>query len=124
MYRAPSQPERLFMQFHGGVYRSDDAGESWASIADGLMNLRPGDLTFSHIRAFVDDVVTVSEADIAATVGWLFRNARLVAEPSGAITTAAVALGLGAADPSKGPIVAIVTGGNVAPEKFAQYIAK
>ncbi len=29
-------PERLFMQFHGGVYRSDDAGESWTSIADGL----------------------------------------------------------------------------------------
>ena len=29
MHRAPSRPERLFMQFHGGVYRSDDAGESW-----------------------------------------------------------------------------------------------
>ena len=97
--------------------------DSSASIADGLMNLRPGDLTFAHIRAFVDEVVTVSEADIAATVGWLFRNARLVVEPSGAVTTAAVALGLGGADSSKGPIVAIVTGGNVAPEKFAQYIA-
>ena len=36
MHRAPSQPERLFMQFHGGVYRSDDAGETWESIADGL----------------------------------------------------------------------------------------
>jgi len=32
MHRAPSQPERLFMQFHGGVYRSDDAGESWIDI--------------------------------------------------------------------------------------------
>src|SRR5688572_16426438 len=36
MHRAPLKPERLFMQFHGGVYRSDDAGLSWASIADGL----------------------------------------------------------------------------------------
>ena len=98
--------------------------DSSASIADGLMNLRPGDLTFAHIRAFVDEVVTVSEEDIASTVGWLFRNARLVVEPSGAITTAAVALGLGGADPSKGPIVAIVTGGNVAPEAFAKYIAQ
>jgi len=32
MHRAPSQPERLFMQFHGGVYRSDDAGETWIDI--------------------------------------------------------------------------------------------
>ena len=42
MYRAPLRPERLFMQFHGGVYRSDDAGASWISIADGL----PSDFGF------------------------------------------------------------------------------
>jgi hypothetical protein len=34
--RAPERPERLFMQFHGGVYRSDDAGASWIDIAEGL----------------------------------------------------------------------------------------
>ena len=107
------------------VTRSLEAGhpitlDSSASIADGLMNLRPGDLTFAHIQKFVDEVVTVSEADIAAAVGWLFRNARLVVEPSGAITTAAVALGLGH---PVGRVVAIVTGGNVAPEKFARYIS-
>jgi hypothetical protein len=32
MHRAPKKPDRLFMQFHGGVYRSDDAGESWIDI--------------------------------------------------------------------------------------------
>jgi photosystem II stability/assembly factor-like uncharacterized protein len=32
MHRHPTKPERLFMQFHGGVYRSDDAGESWIDI--------------------------------------------------------------------------------------------
>ena len=42
MHRAPLKPERLFMQFHGGVYRSDDAGRSWASIAEGL----PADFGF------------------------------------------------------------------------------
>jgi photosystem II stability/assembly factor-like uncharacterized protein len=42
MHRAPARPERLFIQFHGGVYRSDDAGESWTSIADGL----PSDFGF------------------------------------------------------------------------------
>ena len=93
------------------------------SIADGLMNLRPGDITFAHIRAFVDEVVTVSEGAIATTVAWLFRNSRLVVEPSGAVTTAAVALGLGNVDPSKGAVVAVVSGGNVAPEAFAKYIA-
>jgi hypothetical protein len=45
MHRAPKQPERLFMQFHGGVYRSDDAGESWTSIADGL----PSDFGFPMV---------------------------------------------------------------------------
>jgi photosystem II stability/assembly factor-like uncharacterized protein len=42
MHRAPLRPERLFMQFHGGVYRSDDAGQSWATIAEGL----PSDFGF------------------------------------------------------------------------------
>jgi photosystem II stability/assembly factor-like uncharacterized protein len=42
MHRAPKRPERLFMQFHGGVYRSDDAGETWTDIGDGL----PSDFGF------------------------------------------------------------------------------
>jgi hypothetical protein len=42
LHRAPSRPERLFMQFHGGVYRSDDAGESWTDIGAGL----PSDFGF------------------------------------------------------------------------------
>jgi hypothetical protein len=42
MHRSRARPERMFMQFHGGVYRSDDAGESWRSIADGL----PSDFGF------------------------------------------------------------------------------
>jgi photosystem II stability/assembly factor-like uncharacterized protein len=68
MHRAPLRPERLFMQFHGGVYRSDDAGETWTSIAEGL----PSDFGFPMVTdpadpdsAFViplvadDDRVTV-----------------------------------------------------------------
>ena len=42
VHRAPERPERMFMQFHGGVYRSDDAGESWTDIAAGL----PSDFGF------------------------------------------------------------------------------
>ncbi|WP_028059538.1 WD40/YVTN/BNR-like repeat-containing protein [Candidatus Solirubrobacter pratensis] len=42
LHRAPRRPERMFMQFHGGVYRSDDAGASWTAIGDGL----PSDFGF------------------------------------------------------------------------------
>src|SRR4051812_22402811 len=42
IHRAPARPERLFLQFHGGVYRSDDAGRSWTDIGAGL----PSDFGF------------------------------------------------------------------------------
>jgi threonine dehydratase len=92
------------------------------SIADGLMTVRPGDLTFEHVRTFVDEVVTVADADMVRAIAWLFRHARIVVEPSGAVTTAAVMLGLGGIDPGKGPVVAIVSGGNVEAQKYAEFI--
>jgi threonine dehydratase len=101
-----------------------DAGEpvtlpQTASIADGIMNMRAGAITFAHVQRYVDDVVAVPDQAIAAAVAWLYHNARLVVEPSGAATTAAVKLGLG--EP-RGVVVAVVSGGNVQPEKFAAYI--
>jgi threonine dehydratase len=93
--------------------------ERTASIADGLLPVQPGDLTFAHVQAFVDDVVTVPDEAIAAAVGWIFREARLVAEPSGAASVAA-ALAAGAADAR--PAAAVVSGGNVSAADFARYI--
>ena len=92
------------------------------SIADGLMTVRPGDLTFEHVRAYVDEVVTVADADMVSAIKWLYRNARLVVEPSGSVTTAAVMLGLGGFEAAAGPVVAIVSGGNVEAAKYAEYI--
>ncbi len=86
--------------------------EKTASIADGLMPVRPGDLTFAHAQRFVDQMVTVTDAQIASAALWLFHEAKQVVEPSGAATTAAVLNDLVGA---QGPIVVIVSGGNVAP---------
>ena len=47
MHRAPKQPTTLYMQFHGGVYRSDDAGESWADI--GTESGLPSDFGFPMV---------------------------------------------------------------------------
>ncbi len=90
--------------------------ETTVSIADGLLTLRPGDLTFAHVQAFVDEVVTVTDEEIAAAVKWLFHEAKIVAEPSGAATVAAA---LRVHEPDT---VAVVSGGNVDPDVFAGYI--
>ena len=92
-----------------------------ASIADGLMPVRPGDLTFEHVRAFVDEVVTVTDEQIAKAALWLFFEAKQVVEPSGAATVAAVMAGEARllADRSA-RVVAILSGGNVAPETLMQ----
>lgn len=89
-----------------------------ASIADGLLSIRPGDLTFAHVQALVDDLVTVSEEEIVAAVKWLFDNANVVAEPSGAVTAAAVLRETRLAP----GVVAIISGGNVPPEDYCRYI--
>lgn len=62
MHRAPLRPERLYIQFHGGVYRSDDAGESWNDIGAGLISdfgfpmvLDPRDPDRSFVVPLVSD---------------------------------------------------------------------
>ena len=93
--------------------------EKTASIGDGIMNMRAGDITFAHVQQHVDELVAVPDEAMAKAVAWLFRNGRIVAEPSGAAPTAAAMLGLGG---PMGTVVAIVSGGNVQPDHFAKYI--
>jgi len=93
--------------------------EKTSSIADGLLPLQPGTLTFAHVQALVDDLVTVDDDAIVAAVRWLFREARIVAEPSGAASVAAV---LQAGSPAGRGTVAVISGGNVSPVDFAAYI--
>ena len=98
-----------------------------ASLADGLLPVRPGDLTFHHVRRFVDDMVTVDDDPIADAVLWLFRRAKLVVETSGAATLAAL-LTASAPDPSSQPpgggaTVVVLSGGNLGVETLAQLAA-
>jgi threo-3-hydroxy-L-aspartate ammonia-lyase len=89
--------------------------ERTESMADGLLTRSVGSLTFPIIRRVVREAVQVTEDEIAAAVRFLHREARLRAEPSGAVTTAAVLAGRVRLD---GPAVLVVSGGNVDPELF------
>jgi threonine dehydratase len=91
------------------------------SIADGLLPLRPGDLTFAHVQSLVDDIVLVEEEEIADAVRWLAGESHVVAEPSGA---ASVAAARREQAPATGSVVAIVSGGNVAPDMLARLLGK
>jgi threonine dehydratase len=93
-----------------------------SSIADGLTAVRPGDAPFRHIQAFVDRVVTVEDAATVEAMRWLFSSAKIVAEPSGAITVAAVHADARAGRLGAGPVVAVISGGNVEAAAFARWV--
>jgi threonine dehydratase len=87
--------------------------DSVDSIADGLLPVRAGDLTFKHVREFVDDVVLVDDDAIRDAAALLFSRQRLVIEFSGAATVAALRSGLVETKGRK--TVAVVSGGNIDP---------
>lgn len=79
-------------------------------LADGLLAVRIGSRNFDHLGAFLDDVVTVPDGALPCAVQLLLDRMKLVCEPSGAITVAALLLGLVA---PHGPTVCVLSGGNV-----------
>jgi len=81
-----------------------------SSIADGLLAVEIGHLTFAHHQRFIDDVVLVEDDAMRRAMRTLLDRGKLVAEPSGAITVAAIAEGL---VNLKGPTVAVLSGGNI-----------
>jgi threonine dehydratase len=91
------------------------------TIADGLRTQSLGVRNFAHIQAFVDRIVTVTEAEIRAAMRAIVAATRLVPEPSGAVTTAALLFHAHQLPPYK-KAVAIISGGNVAPEMLAEIL--
>ncbi|MEV0378541.1 threonine/serine dehydratase [Nonomuraea sp. NPDC050643] len=98
--------------FRSGRRTAWPVHETYRTSADGLRAPALGELAWEHIRRYVDDMLTVSEEGIAAAADLLWTSLGERAEPSGAVTTAAY-LAHGSALPP-GPVVAVLTGGNVA----------
>lgn len=86
--------------------------ESTRSLADGLMAVEIGALPFAHHQAYIDEVVTVDDAALRGAVRYLLDRVKIVAEPSGAITVAALREGLVRPAP-EGRTVAVLSGGNI-----------
>jgi threonine dehydratase len=81
-------------------------------MADGIAVPAPGPVTFEHVRDLVDEVVAVSEEALSRALLLCLERAKLVVEPAGAAAVAAVM-----EEPAQweGPIVAVLSGGNVDP---------
>lgn len=104
------QPEKANAAWVSRREGRPTAIDYWDSMADGLSARRPGEFPFRHIQAFVDDIVLISEQDIADTFRTILFRTKLLAEPSGAVAPAAFLAGRAG---DTGRTVACVTGGNV-----------
>ena len=93
------------------------------TIADGLRTQSVGERNFAHIQAYVDGIITVTEAEIRAAMRAIVATARLVPEPSGAVTTAALLFHAAELPPYR-KAVAIVSGGNVDPKMLAEVLTE
>ncbi|EHR60207.1 threonine ammonia-lyase [Saccharomonospora cyanea] len=91
------------------------------TIADGLRS-QPSELTFAHLKTRLHDLVTVTEDEIRSAMAVLARRGRLVAEPSGAVPTAAYLYH--AAELPAGRTVAVVSGGNVDPALLSDVLTR
>jgi threonine dehydratase len=89
------------------------------TIADGLMPVRPGDHNFAHVQAFVDDIVRVTDDAILDATQRLLTAGKLVVEFSGAATVAALLSGV--VRPAE-RTVALLSGGNLDPARYAQLL--
>jgi threonine dehydratase len=84
-----------------------------ATIADGIAIKRPGDITLPLVHRWVDDMVVVSEEDIADAMVWLLERSKLVVEGGGAAGVAAVLAGKVQMGGRSGATVIVLSGGNV-----------
>lgn len=113
----PAVGARLRHAWNVGVV-AELGDDAWVpSVADGLRARRPGELPFALSRTYVDDLVTVTESEIAAALKLILERVKLVVEPSGAVSVAA-ALG-GKVGRAGKKVVCVLSGGNAELAKLA-----
>ncbi len=93
------------------------------SVADGLAAPFTGEHSLAVARERVDEVVLVSEEEIEEGFRFLYTRAKLACEPAGAASTAALLAGKIALEPGQ-TVVAVVSGGNAAPETTSAILAR
>jgi threonine dehydratase len=89
------------------------------TMADGIAVKAPSELTLSHVLAYVDDVITVSDEEISHALLLLLERCKAVVEPAGAVGLAALLAGK---VPGRGPALAVLSGGNVDPLLLSKLI--
>jgi len=100
-----------------------DGSLTTRTMADGLRVEHLGWLPFLHLRRYMDEIVTVSEEQMADAMRQLAGTARLVVEPSGAAGMAAHLSGAAPQPPGDDRQVIVISGGNVEPALFAKILA-
>jgi len=93
------------------------------TLADGLRTQSVGERNFAHIQAFVDGIVTVTEAEIRSAMRAIVAATRLVPEPSGAVAVAALLFHAHEL-PVYNTAIAVVSGGNLDPALLAQILTE
>ncbi len=93
------------------------------TMCDGLRTQSLGALNFEHIRAYVDDIITVSEAEIRSAMRTLLYSARLTPEPSGACSAAGILFHRDQLLPFR-KVVVVMSGGNVEPGILKSVLAE
>ena len=96
------------------------AEQVFRTLADGLRTQSIGPINFEHIRAYVDDIVTVTEDEIRETTRLLSAHPETVAEPSGAVAPAAF-LFHARELPQTTVCTAVISGGNINPQLLAEF---
>jgi threonine dehydratase len=92
------------------------------TIADGLQTTEPGELTFEVNRRRVDEIVTVTDAEILDAMAFLFDRLKIVTEPSGAAGVAALLAGH--VDAKAKRVGVVISGGNVGVARFAELLGR
>jgi threonine dehydratase len=109
--------------FRSGQLVTWPAEKTTRTMCDGLRTQSLGERNFEHIRAFVDDIITVTEGEIRKAMRTLLYGARLTPEPSGAASAAGILFHADQLRPFR-KVVVVMSGGNVEPGVLKSVLAE